>query len=178
MKAENSEVIGVGRRVRLLNDKGWEYVERLNLSGIVCIVALTEGGDIVLTQQFRRPVAKEVIELPAGLVGDEAGREKETLIEAAQRELLEETGYQGPKMVFLTAGPPSSGLSNEIITFFWAQGIKKVALGGGEGSENIKVHEIPLKQVHNWLQQIAEDGNILIDPKVYTGLYFLLHHRA
>ncbi|KPK77197.1 MAG: hypothetical protein AMJ79_04110 [Phycisphaerae bacterium SM23_30] len=171
-------MIGAGRRVCLLNDEGWEYVERLNISGIVCIVAVTEDGNIVLTQQFRRPVGKEVIELPAGLAGDEAGQERETLAEAAQRELREETGYQGREMIFLTEGPPSSGLTSEIITFFLARGIKKVAPGGGRGRENIKVHEISLSQVHNWLQLTAKDGNILVDPKVYTGLYFALQHRV
>jgi ADP-ribose pyrophosphatase len=178
MNAQNSEIIGAGRRTRLINDNGWEYVERLNISGIVCIVPVTQKGNIVMVRQFRKPLQKDVIELPAGLAGDVIGRENETLAQAAHRELLEETGYQAPDMIFLTQGPPSSGLTSEIITFYLAPNVTKVAPGGGDRSENITVYEIPLEQVHIWLQKIVENGNILVDPKIYSGLYFVMHHRT
>jgi ADP-ribose pyrophosphatase len=114
-----------------------------------------------------------VIELPAGLAGDVGGCEKETLSQAAQRELQEETGYECREMIQLTEGPPSSGLSSEIITFFEARGLRRTGSGGGHGGEKIIVHEVPLGQVDSWLHRITVEGILWVDPKVYTGLYFI-----
>ena len=50
--------------------------------------------------------------------------------------------------------------------------IEKKGPGGGDSTESIKVHEIPLGEVDDWLEKIKEKG-ILVDPKVFAGLYFL-----
>jgi len=47
-----------------------------------------------------------------------------------------------------------------------------VHAGGGVGHENITVHEVPLSEVHDWLAAKASEG-LLIEPKVYAGLYFI-----
>ena len=52
--------------VKLVEENGWEYAERTRVSGIVAIVAVTRKGDVLLTEQYRPPVKKNVIELPAG----------------------------------------------------------------------------------------------------------------
>jgi ADP-ribose pyrophosphatase len=72
----------------------------------------------------------------------------------------------------LCGGPVSAGFGTEILTFFRATGLKKVADGGGDHSEDITIHEIPLKNVKRWLLS-REDEQTAIDPKVFTGLYFL-----
>jgi len=95
-----------GKHVHFVKVGGWEFADRPHISGIVAIVALTSKGEALLVEQFRPPVGKSVIELPAGLSGDVAGSAKEELVEAARRELLEETGYEAGEMVFLTEGPP------------------------------------------------------------------------
>ena len=166
------EIIGSGQYVRLIKRHGWECVERINASGIVCMVPVTDDDKIVLIEQFRRPLDARVIELPAGLVGDIAGSHTESLETAAQRELIEETGYQAQEFTLLIKGPPSAGLSSEIITFYLARGLTRVGPGGGDQTEDIIVHEVPLPQVHDWLQE-KHRANLLVDPKVYTGLYFL-----
>jgi len=172
MDKQGVEVLFQGRHIRLLRKGNWEYIERRNITGIVSILPVTDDGKIVLIQQFRQPLGKDVIELPAGLVGDTLSQEDESLEAAAMRELLEETGYQAQAMEFITAGPPAPGSTSEVITLFRAKGLKKVGPGGGDGSEDIKVIEIPLQDAHEWLEDAEKNKNVLIDPKIYTGLYF------
>ncbi|MCP4591200.1 MAG: NUDIX hydrolase [bacterium] len=166
------EILGAGRYIRLVRQRGWEYAERLNATGIAAILAVTDDRRLVLTEQYREPVRKTVIELPAGLVGDVQGEEHEPFAAAARRELHEETGYEAAEMAYLTEGPPSAGLSNEVITFYYARGLRKTGPGGGVGHERIQVHEVPLREVSTWLRDAAARG-ALIDPKVFTGLYFV-----
>ena len=161
-----------GKHIRVLKSGHWEYAERIKATGAVVIAAVTEEGDLILTEQYRPPVAKRVIELPAGLAGDLAGQETEDLVTAARRELLEETGYEAREMVWLTTGPPSAGLSSETVTFFRANGLRCVAAGGGDAHEEIHIHKIPPENVPEWLEKKADEG-LMIDPKVYVGLYFV-----
>ncbi|MBW7907058.1 MAG: NUDIX hydrolase [Phycisphaerae bacterium] len=165
------ECIAEGRHLRLLRLGHWEYVERRDTSGIVAVVAVTDDGRIVLIEQFRAAVGRRCIELPAGLAGDSAEHRGEDLIAASRRELFEETGYEAERFEHLCAGPPSAGLSSEVITFYRAHGLRRAGVGGGDADERIIVHEIPLAQADDWLKREAAAGT-LIDPKVYTGLYF------
>jgi len=169
--AGENRVLAEGKYLRLVNRGGWEFVERRNVTGIVGIVAVTDSGNMVLVEQYRPAVGVRVIELPAGLAGDVAGAEGEALAEAAKRELLEETGYEARSMEYLCEGSASAGLSNEIITLFRATGLKKTAAGGGDGSEDIAVHEIPLGRVARWVAEQAKVGKG-VDLKVWAGLYF------
>jgi ADP-ribose pyrophosphatase len=169
---QGKHTIAEGRFTRYVMKDGWEYVERKNTSGIVAIVAVTDDKKWILVEQFRKPVGSRVIELPAGLAGDVSGQEDEPLRAAAQRELVEETGYEAGGFVFLTEGPISAGITDEILTFYLATELKKVADGGGEGAEEIVVHEVPLRSAREWLERMRENGR-MVDPKVYTGLYFL-----
>ncbi|MCC7421233.1 MAG: NUDIX hydrolase [Planctomycetaceae bacterium] len=146
--------------------------ERVDTTGVVTIIAVTADRRLLLTEQFRPPVRRRVIEMPAGLAGDVAGQEHEDLAVAARRELLEETGYECERMDFVAEGPSSSGLTSEIVTFFRATGLRWVGPGGGDGSEDIQLHSIPLSWIRGWLRE-RETAGILVDPKVYAGLYFL-----
>ena len=161
-----------GKYIRLVKQGKWEYATRKGVSGIVAIVAVTDDRKLVLVEQFRAPVGKRVIELPAGLAGDVAGQEEEELASAARRELLEETGYEAAEMTYLAAGAASAGMSDEVITLFRATGLRKTGKGEGDGSEEITLHEVPVAGVRSWLEDRAERGS-LVDLKVYSGLYFL-----
>ncbi|MBI5095746.1 MAG: NUDIX hydrolase [Candidatus Hydrogenedentes bacterium] len=161
-----------GKWIRFVDKDGWEYVERIGISGVVCIAAVTPENKLVLVEQARPALGATTIELPAGLVGDEPGHENEHHQHGAERELLEETGYEAAEWSYLTEGPASSGLTSEVITFFMARGLRKVGKGGGVQNESIMVHEIPLAEIQTWLEVKAKAG-FIIDPKVFTGLYFV-----
>ena len=160
-----------GKYIRLVRESGWEFVRRKNVSGIVGIVAVTDDRRLVLVEQYRPPVGRPVIELPAGLAGDVAGSESEALADAARRELLEETGYAAAEMTQLCAGTASAGLGDEVVTLFRATGLKKVGAGEGDGHEKITLHEVALDGIEQWLDAQAAGGK-LVDLKVYSGLYF------
>jgi ADP-ribose pyrophosphatase len=170
-ESSQRRVLAEGRFVRLVAQDHWEWAERANVSEAVIIVAVTGDRQLVLVEQFRIPLACPVIELPAGLVGDTPGGEHESLAEAARRELLEETGYEAATMEFLVDGPSSPGLVNEVYSFFLARHARRVGLGGGDGSEEIRVHLVPLDGADTWLTQKRSAG-MAIDPRVYAGLYF------
>ncbi|MDX1631391.1 MAG: NUDIX hydrolase [Thermoanaerobaculia bacterium] len=163
-------VLGEGRFLRLLKRNGWELVERTDAHDVVVIVAVTPARELLLVEQWREPVRSRVVELPAGLAGDEeVGRE--VLEEAASRELLEETGYRAGSWERLAQGPPSAGLGSEIVTFLRARAIRQVGEGGGVGAEEIEVHRVALEELPGWLEIRAAEGR-LIDPKVWAGLWF------
>ena len=63
-------------------------------------------------------------------------------------------------------------MSDEIISFVLARGLKRVGPGGGDDSEDIEVHLVPLEKADAWLRKQLEAGKPL-DPKIYSGLYWL-----
>jgi ADP-ribose pyrophosphatase len=95
-------------------------------------------------------------------------------VEAAIRELEEETGYRAASMTELFGGPASAGLSSETMTFFRAEGLKKVGLGGGDDAEDIVVHEVPLDEVEDWVRRYTRENDCLLDMKVFAGVYFAM----
>ena len=169
--------LGAGRFLRLVAADRWEYIERINASGVAAVAAVTEDGRLVIVEQHRLPVGGPVIELPAGLCGDDAGASEEPLARAACRELLEETGYEVPggpeSLEHLFTVPSSAGLTSELVTIFGARGVRKVAEGGGVDGENIVVHAPPVGEVAGWLLTRSRAG-VLVDPKVFIGLDFAL----
>ncbi len=171
----NKSTVATGKHVRMVCEDGWEYFERLNTSGVVVIVAVTDDDKLVLTEQYRIPVGHRVVDLPAGLAGDIPGHENEELETAARRELLEETGFEAHEIRYLAHGPTSAGLTSEKVTFFLAEAVSKVAAGGGDDSEEIEVREVSLDGIREWLRSVEQQDR-LIDPKVYAGLYFLVTH--
>ncbi len=170
--AANVAVLGQGKFLRLLKSGRWEFAARIGGIGAVAIVAVNAKGELILIEQYRVPVGAPVIELPAGLVGDELGQEGEAGQSAAERELLEETGYHAAQMRLLCHGAPSAGLSSEQVTLFQALSPTKVTDGGGTGHEEIVVHEVPLASVRDWLEKKSREG-FVIDVKIYAALYFL-----
>lgn len=165
------ETLYDGRYIQAVRIDRWEYVRRKNTTGVVILVAVTPSRELILVEQYRVPVGGPVIELPAGLAGDIVGSEAEPLEAAARRELEEETGWHAGRLVRLTSGPVSAGLTSEVVAFFGAYDLERVSEGGGDASEDIIVHHVPLDEVPSWLTaQVARGAQV--DPKVYVGLYF------
>ena len=165
------EILGRGRYVELVSENGWEYVRRNNNSGIVVLIPVTADREILLVEQYRPPVHGRVIELPAGLAGDIPGEERESFEIAAQRELVEETGFRAGTLEFVWRGPVSAGLSTEVVDVFRATDLEQVGEGGGDESEDIVVHRVPLAEVESWLSAAMARG-VMVSAKVWLGLWF------
>ncbi|CAM2070301.1 NUDIX hydrolase [Sulfidibacter corallicola] len=170
-------ILARGDFVQLVRDGHWEYAERHNATGVVVIVAVTDRHELVLVEQYRPAIGSRVVEMPAGLVGDIPGEERESMERAARRELLEETGYEAGSWEFLTEGPPCSGMVSEIISLYLARDLTKVGEGGGDETEDIQVHVVPLEDIDGWLEDKRRNG-VAIDPKTYGGLYFALRRTS
>lgn len=171
------ETLYEGDYLRLQRTGTWEFVQRVNARGAVVIVAVTPDDALLMVEQPRPALNGPVLELPAGLVGDIAGEEDEALTVAASRELEEETGFRPAQLEYLTGGPPSAGLSGETLWFYRAYELERVGEGGGDDSEDITVHAIALDEVDDWLTAREAEG-LPVDPKIYTGLYFIRRERC
>lgn len=165
------DIIAEGRFISLLRMGRWEFVRRRNARAVVGIIAVTPADEVLLVEQHRVPVAANVIELPAGLVGDD-GDPNEALELAAARELEEECGWRPARCRVLQAGPSSAGLSDEIVHLVLAEDLTQVGPGGGVAGEDITVHAVPRKDIAAWLVEAAANGK-LIDHKVQAGLWWL-----
>jgi ADP-ribose pyrophosphatase len=162
------KILYSGAHLDLVERDTWEFVQR-RCKGVVAVVAVTASGELILIEQFREALRSKVVELPAGLAGDE-GDAGEDLSVAARRELVEETGFDCESLAHIGRGPSSSGLTSEVIDFYRASGVHRVHEGGGVGSEEIAVHLVPLGDVRAWLEAKEAQG-YLVDPKIAAGLW-------
>ena len=176
MNRPTQTILHSGKFLVLIQERHWEYVDRVNGSGAALILAVTAEQKILLVEQYRVPVHARTIELPAGIIGDGPGCSNESQAGAARRELLEETGYTADNFEALMTGPSCSGLTSERVTLFRASGLRRIGKGGGVANEDITIHEIPMVEVVSWLETKARTG-VLIDPKVYAGLFFVAQNR-
>lgn len=106
-------------RVRLPdgNESTREYVVH---QGAAVVIPVLDDGDLVFERQYRYPLGKAILELPAGKI--DPGEE---VLDTAMRELLEETGYSAREWRHLGVTHPCVGYSSERIEIFLAQGLVK-----------------------------------------------------
>lgn len=135
----------------------WEYVGRSRNIKAAVILAIDQGH-VILVEQFRVPLGRPCIELPAGLIGDDAGAENEDAATAAARELEEETGYRAERMEPLGEFHSSPGMVTEAYTLFRAHGLTRVSEGGGVEGEGITVHRVALADIDSFLGQKRAEG--------------------
>lgn len=167
----NREVKYRGEYYEFVEEDGWEYIHPAQFDDVVVIVAITDSNKLVLVEQYRVPAGKQVIELPAGLVGDEAAYDGEGIIETARRELIEETGYDARNIEIVACGPPSAGSNTLSVNMLLATGLEKVGPGGGVEGESILVHELDLDDIETGLESFIANG-LVVDLKIYAGLWF------
>jgi len=161
-----------GRYISLVELDDWEFASRVHCGGVAVVVAVTDARELLLVEQYRIPVECSVIELPAGLIGDEPAHTGESGEQAARRELTEETGFTAANIETLLRCPTTAGLADEVATFYLATGLTRVHDGGGDASESIRVHVIKLDGIDGWLDEQGAAGKML-DPKIYSALYWL-----
>lgn len=117
----------------------------------VNIIAITDDGKYILEEQYRHGIKRVCVELPAGCVDHD-----ETPLEAAKRELLEETGYGGGEWTpFGEYAPNTSGMTAKCHTFI-AKGVKKVSNQHLEISEDIRIHLVE----HDTIKELLENNSI------------------
>ncbi len=163
-----------GRFIAAKRRGKWEYVARTRGVSAAVIVAIDDGpfGEAqdrhaILVEQYRVPIQSRCLELPAGLVGDEAEGEEASV--AALRELEEETGYRAERMVELGRFYASSGMSAEGFTLLRAEGLTRVGNGGGVAGEDIMVHRVALKDLPAFVEAKRADG-VAVDAKLLIFL--------
>lgn len=165
------ELLHEGRFLKLLRRGRWEYAERVASPGAAFILALTAAREVVLVEQFRVPLQQRTIELPAGIIGDEAAFRGESATASALRELEEETGFRGARAELLLTGPIAAGLTSERMFLVEVRDLARVHAGGGVEGEDIVVHLAPLAGIDAWLAAREREG-LLIEPRIYTALWF------
>lgn len=148
-----------GRYIAVKTKGSWEYVSRPGGVHAAVILPLDDGEDgrhVILVEQYRVPLGKNCIELPAGLVGDEMVGE--AAFDAARRELEEETGYIANLWEDAGQYYSSPGMVSEGFSLFVAKYLTKVGDGGGVGSEDIMVHRVKLDDVPHFLSRKRAEG--------------------
>ncbi len=149
------EIVWQGKFVTAKRKGKWEFVSRSR--GIKAAVILAvEDGHVLLVEQFRVPLGRNCIELPAGLIGDET--EGEDPLEAAGRELEEETGYRAAKLESLGEYYSSPGMVSESFTLVRASGLTKVGDGGGTDGEDITVHHVAMAELYAFIDGKRTEG--------------------
>jgi len=136
-----------------------EYIRH---SGAVVIIPLLDGNTVIMERQFRYPLGRHFLELPAGKI--EPGEDP---LATAQRELVEECGYRAGSWRHLATVHPCIGYSDERIEFYLARQLTAVERALDDG-EFLEVVPMAVEEV---LRQI-KDGRIT-DVKVVVGLSWL-----
>lgn len=148
-----------GKYLEMHVEDGWEYVRRAGGMSAVVIIAEVEG-DLLLVEQYRVPVGKSCLELPAGLIGDKDG-EDDSVEQAASRELEEETGYRPGLIERLGEFYSSPGMMGESFHLVRAHDCVKVGEGGGTASEDIIVHRVPKGELKEFIEAKRGEGTVI-----------------
>ena len=108
--------------------------------GAVCVIPVTDDNKVIMERQFRYPLNKVILEIPAGKLD----APDEDRLSAIQRELREETGYTADEWTVIGDFHPAPAYTDEYITMYLARGLHK-----GErhldDDEFLDVHTVPLK---------------------------------
>ena len=131
----------------------------------VVMVALDADNNVLLVNQYRTPIGKSLLEIPAGVI-----EKKEDAEAAAIREMQEETGYKPQKLVFLTGFHTSPGFSSEYLHLFLATDLIPSSLRA-EDTAGIELVRVPVSQI----TELVTSGRIQ-DAKTIAGLLLFLEY--
>lgn len=161
-----SERVWEGRYLAVEVEGTWEYAVRARGIEAAVIVAV-DHGHILLVEQYRVPVGRRCVELPAGLIGD--GDESEAVEVAAARELEEECGYRAERVEALGLFHSSPGMTSEAFTLVRASGLTRVGEGGGVEGEGITVHRVAVAELAGFVDGKRREG-LAVDSKLLVVL--------
>jgi len=147
--------------------RNFRYVYRPH-GGVVHVVALTAKGDVVLVRQYRHPVRRILLELPAGAIDP-----GETPAAAARRELLEETGYASKRWIRLGAWYPSPASTTLKSNMFLALDAKRSRAPATEPDEFLRVELHPFDRI------VRQLGSLVAVPLTFNlGILLASRHPA
>ena len=149
-------------RKHIVNSVAGESVrDVLEHSGGVVMIAVTDDGKILMEEQFRKPLDKVILELPAGKL--EPGEEPE---KAALRELAEETGYRAKTIQHIVTYTPTCGYSNEYLHVFVCKDLTPGETNLDD-TEDIDVVEYTADELIDLIM-----SKQIIDSKTLVGILF------
>jgi ADP-ribose pyrophosphatase len=157
------ETVWQGKFITAKKQGRWEYVSRARGIRAAVIVAIDDEDHLLLVEQYRVPLGRACLELPAGLVGDETDGEAVEI--AAARELEEETGYRPGRVESLGEYFSSPGMVSESFTLVRARDLVRVGEGGGVEGEGISVHRVKVAEVPAFAETCRARG-MAIDVKL------------
>jgi 8-oxo-dGDP phosphatase len=147
-----SETVYEGHVITLVNDTvrmpdgGSSEREVVRHPGAVAVVALGDGGDVVLLRQYRHPVGGYLWELPAGL----RDADGEPPLETAKRELAEEVQLAAERWSLLTTSYSTPGFCDEMVLVYLAEGLSEVDRPEGFTAEHeeldMQIERVPLAE--------------------------------
>lgn len=161
------ETVWQGKFITAKKQGRWEYVSRARGIRAAVIVAVDDDRHLLLVEQYRVPLGRACLELPAGLVGDD--NDGEAVEIAAARELEEETGYRPGRVESLGEYFSSPGMVSESFTLVRAHDLVRVGEGGGVEGEGITVHRVKLAEVPAYVDACRARG-LAIDVKLLLVL--------
>ena len=159
------EIMWQGQFVTAKRRGRWEYAGRSRGIRAAAIVSIDHEGHVLLVEQYRVPLGKRCLEIPAGLIGDHEGDEDEAPEAAAARELEEETGYRADTWETLGEFYSSPGMVSESFTLLRASDLTRVGEGGGTDSEDIRVHRVALNNLAEFVAARRAEG-LAIDVRI------------
>lgn len=155
-KTINRQEIFKGKIIEVALDEvalpmgGTSYRELVFHPGGVGVLAITPENKIVLVKQFRKPLERVILEIPAGKIETHEGRSP---TETGARELEEETGYQAETLEHLTSMYLSPGFANELLHLYHAKNLKKVENPlAQDDDEVLEVYELTLSEAKEKIQ--------------------------
>lgn len=158
MSGEQEQTAWQGKFITAKVQGKWEYVARARGIKAAVILAIDPDDHVLLVEQFRVPLGRACLELPAGLIGDDDSVPNEDAASAAVRELEEETGYTAARMEIIGEFYSSPGMVSESFTLLKAHGLHQIGPGGGTEGEDITVHRVALADLPNFIESARKRG--------------------
>lgn len=118
-------------------------VQAIQTPDWVLVLALTPDEEVMMVRQYRHGIEQICLELPGGLVDSE----DPSPAVAAQRELLEETGYQSPELILIGECFPQPAVLSNGCFFFLAKDAEKIRESNLDDGEDIEIIKVPLKSI-------------------------------
>jgi ADP-ribose pyrophosphatase len=133
----------------------------------VNVIALTKEKEVVLIEQYRQGTEEITLEIPGGMV--DGG---ENYVDAANRELIEETGYSSNNLVYLGKSRPNPAIQNNWMFHYLALDCEKTEETAFDEHESVITKLVPLAEIESLITSGAITHSLVL-----AGFYFLNAHN-